>query len=348
MPARPEVRRAPRRQRGAIVIMSAFLLVVMLGMVALAVDVGRLMVVRNELQNAADAAALAGAARLDNYMSPDWAGAAEAATLAVPRNHSDKIPLVEGIVETGFWPINGAGPLRPHDSQPAAPMLSENPAVRVTIKRAQGVNGGALSLMFAPILGIFQQEVTASAVAVVATPGFAGAGTLFPMVLNYCMFQQFWQNGSPIDPNQSVRIGSAYHYANCSAGQWTSLDLFSQSARVAKDLLVDGNNIDLNIDDDTFIQAGTETSIYGAVQQMVDAAGGQLDVLMPVVDATDLSSSGALPIVAFAPFRITASVGGSDKYIEGRFIANYKAQGTSGGLGGGEFFGATTPAILAN
>lgn len=169
------------------------------------------------------------------------------------------------------------------------------------------------------------------------------------MVLNLCVFEQFWENGVPIDPAQSVRIGSAYHYENCAAGQWTSLDLDSQSAYVAKSLLTTGNEGELVIGDSAFIQAGTENSIYKSVQQMIDLHGGQWDVLMPVVDSPDLTESGKKLIVAFAPFRLTAAVGGSDKYVEGFFIQDFKAQNTSGG---GEanvgFFGATTPAILAD
>jgi hypothetical protein len=48
-------------QRGAIVIIIAISLVVLVGFVALAIDVSDLIVVRNQLQNAADAGALAGA-----------------------------------------------------------------------------------------------------------------------------------------------------------------------------------------------------------------------------------------------------------------------------------------------
>jgi hypothetical protein len=48
-------------QRGAIVIITAISLVVLVGFVALAIDVSELIVVRNQLQNAADAGALAGA-----------------------------------------------------------------------------------------------------------------------------------------------------------------------------------------------------------------------------------------------------------------------------------------------
>ena len=53
-----------RRQSGAAAILVAFLMIVFLGIAALALDIGYLYVVRTELQNAADAAALAGAGRL--------------------------------------------------------------------------------------------------------------------------------------------------------------------------------------------------------------------------------------------------------------------------------------------
>jgi Flp pilus assembly protein TadG len=48
-------------QKGAVVVLVAVLLILFLGMAALAIDVYHLFVVRNELQNAADAGALAGA-----------------------------------------------------------------------------------------------------------------------------------------------------------------------------------------------------------------------------------------------------------------------------------------------
>ncbi len=47
-------------QRGVTVVLVAVLMVVFLGLAALAVDISHLYVVRNELQNAADAGALAG------------------------------------------------------------------------------------------------------------------------------------------------------------------------------------------------------------------------------------------------------------------------------------------------
>lgn len=54
-----------RRQRGAILIMTAVLIVVLIGVAALAMDIGRLVVLRSQIQNAADAAAIAAAVELD-------------------------------------------------------------------------------------------------------------------------------------------------------------------------------------------------------------------------------------------------------------------------------------------
>jgi len=343
---RPQVYRACCQ--GFLTIMAAPLMIVLVAMTALAVDIGRIMVARNALQNAADAAALAGAARLGSYVTPSWALAEASARAAIRNNQVFQQGLTAGEVLTGFWPVHGHGALRPHNSSPLYPLPGENPGVMVTIRLSAQGNGGPMTLFFAPIFGRFVQDVSATAVGVVTTPGFAAEGTLFPMVLNKCLFDANWENNAPKYPDMPIRIGSAYHNEGCAVGQWTSLNLFSQSARVAKDLVETGNTLEITVEDDTYIQSGTEASIYKVVQAQIDATEeGYIDVLMPVVDKADLTVSGPTPIVAFAPFRILRSEGGNDKYIEGKFIPNFKAEGTSGGVGGGAFYGATTPAILA-
>lgn len=65
-----EIRMAvPRaKQRGAIVIMTVFFVIILLGFAALALDLGRLYVLRTDMQNAADAASLAAAVELDGKL----------------------------------------------------------------------------------------------------------------------------------------------------------------------------------------------------------------------------------------------------------------------------------------
>lgn len=54
-----------RRQRGSILVMTAVFIVVLIAVAALAIDVGRIVVLRSQLQNAVDAAAIAAAVELD-------------------------------------------------------------------------------------------------------------------------------------------------------------------------------------------------------------------------------------------------------------------------------------------
>src|SRR5437870_9261088 len=54
-----------KNERGVILIWTAFFLILMLGFVAIGIDVSKLMATRTQLQNAADAAALAGASAID-------------------------------------------------------------------------------------------------------------------------------------------------------------------------------------------------------------------------------------------------------------------------------------------
>src|SRR5205085_7934927 len=64
----PTMKRPYQRRRGNIVAMTAILMVVMIAFVAMAVDIGYLCTVRNELQRTADSAAIAAAWELaDKY-----------------------------------------------------------------------------------------------------------------------------------------------------------------------------------------------------------------------------------------------------------------------------------------
>lgn len=57
----PEATARPSRRRGAITVLAAFLMVIMLGVVAFAIDLGYIATIQTELRRAADAGALAGA-----------------------------------------------------------------------------------------------------------------------------------------------------------------------------------------------------------------------------------------------------------------------------------------------
>ena len=84
---RSRTRTTPRaRSRGTILPMVAICMVAICGFVALAVDVGMMAVAKTEAQNAADAAALAGARSIDGSASPDLTAASATAKNAAKAN----------------------------------------------------------------------------------------------------------------------------------------------------------------------------------------------------------------------------------------------------------------------
>ncbi|CAG2151505.1 hypothetical protein LMG19282_03999 [Cupriavidus campinensis] len=337
--ARPTRR---QRQRGAIGIMMPFMLISVLSVGALAVDVAHLAIVRNELQNAADAAALAGAAGLfPANPNPAWTTGVTKGTNAISLNKAAGVTLTSGTVQAGYWNLTGtpAG-LQPQDITPTS---NDVPAVQVTISRGAGSNGGPVPTLLAQIFDGAAASTTATAVAVIAAPGIIGNGGLFPVALSQCLYNNFWDsatNQPKLDPATNkpyvFRIGSAYHYGPCESGQWTTFKSTDNSATATRDLIQTGNPAPVAIGDQIWMQDGTKTSNYNYV-------GVNQDYLLPVTSSLNPGSLG--PVTAFAAFHITASVGGSGKYIEGYFIPNFKVTNSGGGVG--PYYGGYVPPRLA-
>jgi uncharacterized membrane protein len=151
-------RRAPSRrpaQQGVVAIMFALSLVVLIGFAGLALDGARLYVNKTELQNAADACALAAAQEL-NPVLPNFSLANDAGVLAATRNFRDlqsqAVPAANVTVEFAatanalVWNLTGVA-------------LPIDLVARCTVAPA------ALSLWFMPVLGIASAEVNAVAAA---------------------------------------------------------------------------------------------------------------------------------------------------------------------------------------
>jgi Flp pilus assembly protein TadG len=134
-----------RKRRGVVVVLAAVLMVVMLGMIAFAVDVGMITVSRTELQTAADAAALASAAKLP--MGESYA--MDEANYYVGRN-SDTSPATTTTI--GQW---DAG------SRTFNPGLSPFDAVQVQVAAKNQ------ALFFGRVLGTNTYDSGASATAIV-------------------------------------------------------------------------------------------------------------------------------------------------------------------------------------
>lgn len=173
------------RRAGAIAPLAAILMVAMLAMVAFGVDIGYIAVVRSEAQNAADSAALAGAARmlerLKNSPLVDGKPVQNATDLqavrAVIRDYAsrndvggEEADVHDEDIQIGYLGNPEAGTL----DTSGWPARAYN-AVRVVVRRDQQRGSGPLGLFFAKVLGIKRVDIQAT-----ATSGFL-MGTIQPV-----------------------------------------------------------------------------------------------------------------------------------------------------------------------
>jgi hypothetical protein len=173
-----------RRQHGAILVMTALFIVVLIGVAALAMDVGRLVILRSQMQNAADAAALAAAAELDGK---DGARARAMAAAREALQHDNSFARVRDLLGPGglpddaftFYCVIGAQ----YDHNPddvtdfgiycngsddgsgryAAVTDPESHYVRVDLDPAKADGRFSLDLFFLPVLNLLTAETATKA-----------------------------------------------------------------------------------------------------------------------------------------------------------------------------------------
>ncbi len=162
-----------RQRRGAVLIFSLLMIVVFLGVVALAIDLGYLMIARTEAQRTADAAAMAAAWELIDEGA--LFGTPEAGAIYQARSRATEYGLYNSLASKGTTidPNLGNDPsgdvvLGTLPSLTADAMSFLDPstfnAVQVRARRTP-VHHQEISLFFAPILGISSSGIQADATA---------------------------------------------------------------------------------------------------------------------------------------------------------------------------------------
>ena len=331
-------------QSGVTAIIVGLCMVVLIGITAMALDIGHLYVVRGELQNAADATALAAAAHVYPRApsaapaSPNWAAARAAAHTDIALNKSGGTSLADCTAATGYWNLSQTSTVL--EGRGITPGPLDVPAVQVTVHKSPGNNGGPVQHWFASFIGVPSSNVRAQATAVLMSPGSVGPGSLFPMAIAKLLADQARSHDSPAT---AIRIGSSYHYPASQAGQWTSFADNSSSTFFMRGLIDNGNPTSLSVGDDINLQSGTRTALYGYVP-------APSDVLLAVVDTTILNNNMTVPIYGFIGFHITASVAqprqrgrAADNYVEGYFLGTFF---TGLGSSSGPQYGAYIPPKL--
>src|SRR5207253_8247167 len=207
------------RRRGAMIPLFAVLLIPLLAMLAFSIDAGWMVLTRTDLQNTADAAALAGAERLQEmwvqYYSPGQPAQATILTDALTNSGPDSpmgtaekfavlnkaggvnITLLDRDVTFGFTDAQG---------NYTSPYLGGFPNTIQVIVRRDGVANGPLGLFFARIFGMSSIDITATARATIysgtvtslkAIPGVNAH--ILPVALDYKIWDSFYATGQSPD-----------------------------------------------------------------------------------------------------------------------------------------------------
>ncbi len=156
--------RRPQR-RGNVVVLSAFLMMVLMAMVAFAVDIGYIAEAHTQLQRSADACALAAACKL-----PSLAQATLAATSCANDNKTNVTPALKATdIVFGWWDRDTATFITPK------PVGRPTNAVKITLRRT-AANGNPLGLFFGRVMGRNTTDVIETAI------GYGDRGVCGPFI----------------------------------------------------------------------------------------------------------------------------------------------------------------------
>jgi Flp pilus assembly protein TadG len=209
------------RRRGSIAPLVAILLTLFLGLVAFAVDLAWMVQTRADLQNAADAAALAGAGQLMNgFVQYNLPGQTQQGTI-VTNSQSSATTYATNFA--GYNAAGGVSSLTLNSSDvvfgttdasgnfTASGSGSSFPnTVQVTMRRDGSANG-PLSLFFAPLFGVKSTNLTATARAAIYAANFDSPNnvsnlklSVLPMTYDYNHYKNFLQTGQDPDGNTNT------------------------------------------------------------------------------------------------------------------------------------------------
>lgn len=222
------------RQRGAFLVLAAFLMAVLLGIVALGIDVGRLYALRSEMQNAVDAAALAAAAELDGR--PD----ARARAIAAARDllqHDSRFAQVAALLgEAGlpaevftFYCLIGAkydppfsttycSNLQDSAGRYLATTDAEAHYVRLVLDPSQVAGRFRLQLLFLPVLSAV--GVPTQNVASVRAQALGGRNFYTCDVPPMAICDPFEGSGTTFQ--EQMQPGAGIELRASGSGQWTN------------------------------------------------------------------------------------------------------------------------------
>ncbi|MBT2567416.1 Tad domain-containing protein [Arthrobacter sp. ISL-85] len=270
-------------ERGAISVIIAILLVVLLGFAAIAIDVGVLYSEHSQLQNGADAAAIGMAQKC-------------------ARNATDTLCTTPTLAATlaNQNALDGSSNVR----SVALDTLGRKVTVFTTAAE-KGAPPDSVSLFFADVLGIPTAKVGASASALWGSPN--KGPTAFPLAFSVCQVQNMVDQGLQVLQNKDSKSANP----GCTLPSGGTVP--GGFGWLAQDSGKCGASIDLSVDkggsDPTSTKTGNsapsncEGTLNGWAADIT--AGRKAVVLLPVFDRVTGTGAGAVyHLTAFAAFNI--------------------------------------------
>ncbi len=303
-----QIRNFSMEQQGSGTAAAAICMTVLLGISALAVDIGHLVIAKRELQRAVDAGAKAGARALwpmalpmaVNPVSGPSCVSAKNVALTTTTNVGNKVDgntltSADLTIEVGNYD-NATKNFAPKTDC----TLTSN---AVKVRAHKNID----YVFFAGVLNITSLQPQAEAIGTMSFAKAVGKGSL-PIAIN----KVYVVPGAEIfinftsDPNDN--------------GGWFADPPDKASAATFKDYITKSSCPPLKIGDTIALQNGQDTSCLDALQEELQKHPGGWDTFLPVVDTDKFNQPE--PIAAFVPFRIIeVDNNGSTKGIRGTVIA---------------------------
>lgn len=245
------LRQSFHQRRGVILVLTAVLMVVLLGFVAMTVDVGFIELTRTQLQAAADASALSGAMELSGVDDPALVRANardQAIAAAAMHRAGDKSAVkIDPIADITFGRLNWNPTLQTYKITWGDDQTPYN-VIKVRAMRTAESSDKQLPLFFAPIFGSKYADVGAEAIAsfqprdIVVVLDFSGSmnddscfgaiGRLGRTYIESNMQTMWTQLGSPVYGNLAFTPQYATLKGRAAAGTIPHIDVTFKRASV--------------------------------------------------------------------------------------------------------------------
>lgn len=314
------LRRLWREERGVTAALTAISLTFMVGLSATAVDLGVAFTARNQLQNAADASALAAANTMIGIGAKDkaiaqpatalsTAGTIAGANKALGVNTNLKSPPGEDFV-VGFYDTS-VGDFDPDRTGLGISDPDDLTAARVRVRRDAQANT-PVATYFARILGINQFEVSAVSTAYRGYPAGVPQGAVdLPIAVKDTALT----NGDQPDCGKYL----TFHSEGEENAEWTTFFTSPSNDNTVDDYVCGCREVPaLSVGDQINVTNGNlSTSTWNHLRERFNdnKSSGQWQVTLPVV--SDAGAATTVNVVGFTTFVITEVRGAPYKDLTG-------------------------------